>query len=174
MNKRMLMTLAVALMMAAGPVKAGQHGAGDFAFFLTNAFGTNDSFVPGAMGAGENGSLQPTYNVGYMVSDSIMPYGGFAQQNWGGGTATMLRGGSRFYLADRGDVRLFADGELFIFMSNVDNNDSIGLVGHGGAEYSFSSNFSIGARVGLALTDNDAGNSQVTLGTADVVLGFYF
>ena len=59
-------------------------------------------------------------------------------------------------------------------MNNADNNDSIGLVGHAGAEYNLSRNFGIAARVGLALTDNDAGNSQVTLGTADVVLGFYF
>ena len=174
MNKKMLMTLAVAMMMATGTAKADHPQAGDFAFFLNNAFGSSST-----MTSGEGGGIQPSYNIGYMVSDSIMPYGGFAQQNWGGGTATMLRGGARFYLVERGDVRLFGDGELFIFMSNIDSGDSIGLAGHAGAEYSFSRNFSISGRVGLRLTDNDdatvtGGNSQVTLGAADVALNFYF
>jgi len=181
MNKKILMTLAVAMMMATGTAKAETAQGGDFAFFLSNVFG-NNSFLGGnpvtGMGGGEGSSLQPTYNIGYMVTDNLMPYGGFSQQNWGGGTATMLRGGARFYLADRGDVRLFADGELFIFMNSADNSDSIGLLGNAGVEYNFNRNFSIAGRVGLALTSNDdgvnGGNSQVTLGAADVVLGFYF
>lgn len=174
MKKKMLTSLAAAAMLTAGTAQAEGAQAGDLSFFLSNVFGNSPTLT-----GGQGGEIQPTYNLGYMITDNLMPYGGFAQQNWGGGTATSLRGGARFYLMEREAVRLFADSELQFVLSNVDNGDSLGLAANVGAEYNFTRNFGIAGRVGLRVTDNDnntptGGNSQVTLGAADVVLNFYF
>jgi len=179
MNKKILMTLAVALMMVTGAAQAQTDRAGDIALFYTDAFSSGNSLanVDPNLGivSGEDAAMQPTYHLGYFVTDDIMPYAGFYQQNWGGGTATLIRGGARFYGVplDRGDVRTFADGEMFIFLSNGPN-DSIGLGGFAGVEYMMDRHFSVSARVGLRVTDNDNANSQVSFGTADLSLNFYF
>jgi hypothetical protein len=78
----------------ASTAQAARPQAGDFALFYTG-FADDDAF--GARGFSGVAVDRPTYNIGWFVTERLMPYGGVAYQSRDDFSETVLRGGARFY-----------------------------------------------------------------------------
>ncbi|WP_290653530.1 hypothetical protein [Aquisalimonas sp.] len=182
--RKILSTLAVSSVMLVGTAQAEQPGQGSFALTLTHMSfaesltavlpGDFDPFTGDFEGGGvaSMSSLEEmTYNVGFFLTDDIMPYGAIRVHS-GDDTAVLLRGGSRFYQlpGDTGNLRTFVDGEVTIFADGV---DVFGIAGHLGAEYNVARHFSVSGRVGAELFDADPGDTTFNLGVAHVSINFY-
>lgn len=162
---------------AAPPAQPGQ---GSKALFLSNVFNeSNVAFQALGLPAG------PTYNLGLFLSDDMMAYGSVRLINHEEGTNASLGGGVRLYQSRPGALRTFFDGSLsFVNLDGIaDPNGGpdidgriISLGGYFGAEYLFSKNASVGAKVGGAFTDfgGDLDFTTTDLGVAEVMFNFYF
>ena len=170
--RKTITALAMSSALVAGTAQADVPGEGTFTLFLTDLFSSPLSVPGGAAGVPGVGISGPTYNVGYFVTDDIMPYGSLSVAS-ADDTALLFRAGSRFYAVpgDTGSLRTFADAEL-LYYSNF--NDAIGLAGHFGMEYHVSRHFSVSGRVGASLVNPDEGDTLISLGTANTGVNFYF
>ncbi|MDF1628759.1 MAG: hypothetical protein P1U78_03090 [Alcanivoracaceae bacterium] len=161
---------------AAPPV---QPGEGSKALFLSNVFNeSNVAFQALGLPAG------PTYNLGLFLSNDLMAYGSVRLINHEEGTNAALGGGVRLYQSRPGALRTFLDGSLsYIKLDGVDDNaggtidgDIVSLGGYFGAEYLFTKNASVAAKVGGAFSDfgGDLDFTTLDLGVAEVMFNFYF
>lgn len=182
-----LAAAALASTIAISTSHAAQPGEGDFALFLSDTFAeSNFAFDATGIPGG------PSYNLGMFFSDDLMGYGSLRLINHEEGTNIGLGLGARFYQSSTGQLRTFLDGNFSYTMLELGGLDAVGgnvgaagdtaeisimsLGGFFGAEYLFTSNFSIAAKVGGTFTDygKDADFSTLDAGVADVMFNFYF
>ncbi len=168
---RTMTALTLLSIMAASAAQAAGPSAGDVTLSFTDV--TSDNSTIAATGpAGQAAAFQPTYNIGFFVTDDLMPYGSITSQTIDD-TAVLLRGGTRYYLPlGAGNMSTFAAGELTILSS--DASDATGLGGFVGAEYFVTPQFGISGRVGLRIVDPDRGDTITRIGAADMSVNFYF
>ena len=162
----------------------GKPEAGDIALFITDPFSSNT--------VGGLNLSTTSYNVGGFVIDDLMVYGGLRVLRASGDNTIGLNAGSRFYIDFQDSpIRTFIDGNLSVMNAEVDDSGVdtelrlITLGAFAGAEYMFTPNISLAARVGITVTDADTetttgGNTMdssttvTNFGTTDLVLNYYF
>ena len=177
--------LASSFFASASSNVAAQPSEGDMSLFLSNTFSeSNLAFDLLGLPAG------PVYNIGYFLNDDLMAYGSLRIINHEEGTNLGLGLGARFYQAGSGQLRTFIDGSFSYATVEVagigdlglDDDDGstdisiMSLGGFFGAEYMFSPNFSVAAKVGATFTDygKDADATTLDLGAVDIMFNFYF
>lgn len=157
------------LILGVVPAKAEVAGKGDIALtvYTGNQFQFGNEFL--------------FYDVGYFVTDEIMPYGSF-QHITNGSDYTLLRGGARFYgiPGDNADFRTFVAGDISLVSAEVGNassnvdNDRIDMSARLGAEYYFSEHHSVSAQLGAAITVPDEGDTGIHIGRSRLETTIFF
>ena len=155
--------------------------AGDIAVFITDPFNSNQ--------VGGMNLSTTTYNIGGFVIDDLMIYGGFRVLRASGDNTIGLNAGARYYIDffKNSPVRTFIDGNLSVTDAELSVSGIaadarlISMGAFAGAEYLFTPNISLAARIGLTVTDvnteanNADGDTTVSnIGATDVTLNIYF
>jgi|AntDeeMinimDraft_4_1070355.scaffolds.fasta_scaffold00027_72 hypothetical protein len=170
-KKTLVTATAASVMLISGAASAQSEGDSKLMLGF-NPFGA--SALTGSLN--QVSATAPQYMVGMRVNDQLMPYAYAAIADPGGNadTAIGFGGGARLYLDNiSNNLRPYAGAAVGII--NQDDT-GFGMGGFFGAEAMITDAVSVSGQIGAEVGDRGCRNcdTQVTLGTANVMFNFYF